>query len=198
MSEALETRSRRVYWFWLAAFLIGTFGSGIFARAVGLSSFWSMMIMIPPMLLLFPMIRSIKQMHLASGGIISAAITNYNRRMLTWTFAYMASLFGAITVYNALKPTGPFLWLIAVLPALPIIYFVWALGRYLVEETDEYLRMRQVTFALFATGWLLVLATIWGFLETFKVVPHVPSWAVIPVWAIGLGVAQIWSAVRRA
>jgi hypothetical protein len=118
--------------------------------------------------------------------------------MLIWSFAYIGALFGAITVYHELKPTGPLLWLIAVLPALPILYFVWAVGRYLTEETDEYQRMKQVTSALFATGWLLILATIWGFLETFEVVPHVPSWAVIPVWAIGLGVAQIWAAMRRA
>src|SRR3546814_826705 len=86
----------------------------------------------------------------------------------------------------------------AVLPALPIIYFVWALYRYLVEETDEYLKLRYAINALFGLGFLLIVGTVWGFLESFKVVPHVESWTVVPVWAIGLGVAQIWQRMRGA
>jgi hypothetical protein len=172
------------------------FGAGIFARTIDLNEFWSMAIMVPPMLLLIPMVKSAQKRQRAMGGHVSPAILAYNRRMLIWSFAYMAALFGAITVHNHWHPTGPILWLVAVIPALPIIYFVWALGRYLAEQSDEYIRMQQVTAALFATGWLLVLATFWGFLETFGVAVHVPAWAAVPVWAIGLGVAQIWRAVR--
>ena len=35
--------------------------------------------------------------------------------------------------------------------------------------------MKQVSAALFATGVLLVLATVWGFLETFGVARHIPD-----------------------
>jgi hypothetical protein len=185
-------------WLWPAAFVISMFGAGIFARAVDLNAFWSMAIMIPPMLLLFPMAKAAQRRQQATGGTVSPAIIAYNRRILIWSFTYMAALFGAITLYHQWKPTGVILWFIAIIPALPIIYFVWALGRYLVEETDEYIRMTQVSAALFATGWLLVLATFWGFLETFGVAVQVPAWAAVPVWAIGLGVAQIWRAVRGA
>jgi hypothetical protein len=182
-------------WIWAAAFVIGMFGAGIFARAIDLNEYWSMAIMIPPMLLLIPLVKSAQKSQAACGNV-SPAILAYNRRMLIWSFAYVIALFGAISIYKQLEPSGPVLWLIAVLPSLPILYFVWALGRYLVEETDEYIRMTQVSSALFATGWLLVLATIWGFLETFGVAAHVPSWAAVPLWAIGLGVGQIWRKTR--
>ncbi len=196
-SEASSNSKAGGYWFWLIAFFVGMFGAPIFARIIDLNSFWSMAIMIPPMLLLIPMVKSAQKYHAATGGTLSPAIAAYNRRSLIWSFTYMITLFGAISVYNQLKPTGPILWMLAILPALPILYFIWAMGRYLADEADEYMRMRQVTYALFATGWLLALATIWGFLETFGVAPHVPSWAAIPVWAIGLGVAQIWAAVHK-
>lgn len=181
---------------WGIAFVAAMFGAGIFARMIDLNSFWSMAIMIPPMLLLFPFVKATQRRQAAVCGNVSPAIIAYNRRMLIWSFTYMAALFGAISVFNAMKPTGPLLWLIALLPALPILYFVWALGRYLVEEADEYIRMKQVSAALFATGLLLVLATVWGFLETFGVAPHIPAWAAVPVWAIGLGLGHFFNKVR--
>jgi hypothetical protein len=142
------------------------------------------------------MIRSVQKRFRQAGLTVPPAIAIYSQRMLIFSFTYMAALFGAVTVYHQFKPTGPTLWFIAVVPAVPIMFFVWTFGRYLVEETDEYMRMRQVSATLLATGWLLVMATIWGFLETFGVAIHVPGWAAVPVWAIGLGVIQIWRVAR--
>ena len=182
-------------WFWGAAFMIGMFGAGIFARAVDLNDFWSMAIMLPPMLLLIPFVRSAERLG-AAGGCASQAIILYNRRMLIWSFTYMIALFAAIMLFKQTKPDGPLLWVIAILPALPIIYFIWALGRYLVDESDEYIRMKQISAALFATGLLLVLATLWGFLEMFGVAPHAPSWLAVPIWALGLGCGAGFNKVR--
>ncbi len=184
-------------WLWGLAFFVGTFGTGIFARIVDLDPFWSMAIMVPPMLLLIPYVKAVQKHVQATRGNVPPAILAYNRRMLIWSFTYMAALFAAITIFHRFAPTGPLLWAIAVLPALPILYFVWALGRYLVEETDEYMRYRQVGFGLYATGALLVLATFWGFLETFGVAPHVPGWAAVPVWAICLGLSQIVAGIKQ-
>jgi ABC-type multidrug transport system permease subunit len=64
------------------------------------------------------------------------------------------------------------------------------MGRFLMEETDENQRMRMVRASLVATGFVLVLASLWGFLEMFGLVPHVWLWAVFPAWSIGLGVGQ--------
>ena len=59
------------------------------------------------------------------------------------------------------------------LPALPIIGIFAAIGRYLVEEQDEYVRMLMVRQTLWASGFALSVATIWGFLENFGLVGHV-------------------------
>ena len=42
---------------------------------------------------------------------------------------------------------------LAILPALPLIGIIWAFGRLLIEETDEYLRSLTVRQFLVATGF---------------------------------------------
>lgn len=123
-------------------------------------------------------------------GVDSAAMRRYNRRALVWALSYIVLLGFALTVRNTWQPHGPVLWLLALLPSLPIGYYVWALGRYLREEQDEYLRMRQMQGGMFATGFLLVVATVWGFLETFGVAPHAEGWWAVAVWAIGLALGS--------
>ncbi len=181
--------------FWGAAFFTGMFGMPVLGHIFEWGSFLTMAAMIPPMLLLIPLIRSTEKSQ-ANGGPISPAIKRYNRRALIWSFGYVVTLFFSVSIYNQFAPTGPVAWVVAILPALPVLFLLWSMGAYLSEETDEYVRMQQVKGALFATGLLLGTATFWGFLETFKLVPHVPGWMAVPVWAIGLGLRPIWIKVR--
>ena len=60
--------------------------------------------------------------------------------------------------------------------------------------------LRQTSAALIGLALVLLAGTLWGFLETFGIAPHVPAWWVVPVWAIGLGLGQMimTSADRRA
>ncbi len=129
-------------------------------------------------------------------GVDSAAMRRYNRRALIWALSYIVLLGFALTVRNTWQPQGPVLWLLALLPSLPIIYYVWAMGQYLRDEQDEYLRMRQMQAGMFATGFLLVVATVWGFLETFGIAPHAEGWWAVAVWAIGLGMGSFVQAKR--
>ena len=61
------------------------------------------------------------------------------------------------------------------------------MGLYLKEETDEFWRTQQTESALLALGGMFVLVTGWGFLEMFKLVPHLQAWLVFPLWAVLLG-----------
>ena len=79
-------------------------------------------------------------------------------------------------------------YLAAILPALPIIGIFAAIGRYLVEEQDEYVRMLMVRQTLWASGFALSVATIWGFLESFDIVGHVDAYYVAVLWFGGLGI----------
>ncbi len=183
--------------FWGCAFFAGMFGVPIIGRYLEWPQTAIMVGMLLAMSLLVPMILAIAKQG-AKDGSVTPAMKAYNRRVLIWSFAYGIALFGAITIYNEYTPTGLTLWIIAVFPAIPILWSIWAMGRYLAEEKDEYIRARQVQNAVFATGLLLTLATIWGFLEMFGVAPHVPSWAAVPVWAIGLAIGQLTGKLRSA
>ena len=87
--------------------------------------------------------------------------------------------------------SGGLTYLVAIFPALPIIAIFAAIGRYLVEEHDEYVRMLMVRQTLWASGITLSLATIWGFLESFDIAGHVDAYYVCVVWFAGLGIGGI-------
>ncbi|MGZ8998632.1 MAG: hypothetical protein ACXW2T_07235, partial [Allosphingosinicella sp.] len=86
---------------------------------------------------------------------------------------------------------GPAIWGIAVLPALPLLFVFYAMGRYLAELTDEYVRMLEVRKALVATGLTLAVATVLGFLEIYAEAPHMPLFFIPCIWFGGLCVGQI-------
>lgn len=136
------------------------------------------------------------QEKMRSLGCASPAILRYNGRMMIASLAYMAVFFLAVYVYAELKVRGPLLWVLAFATILPVLAMIWAMGRLLVEESDEYLRSRIVRQALFGTGGLLAVTTVWGFLEQFMLVPHVPAWAALPIFAIMLGVSNLFPANR--
>ena len=123
-------------------------------------------------------------------GSFSPAMGRYNRRMLTAGAIYVVGLFVAIWAHDELHPGGPAAFAFALLPSLGVLWMVFAMARLLAEETDEYLRHRLVRSSLFGLGTLLTLATVWGFFEQFDLVPHVPTWAAVPVFALGLGIAN--------
>lgn len=175
---------------WGIVFVVTMIGTAYFARHAPIPPFWKMIISVAPMLLLIPMVRAVERGQMERGNF-SPALRRYNRRALLWSFSYVAALLAAVWLYRTMTPQGVLAWMIAILPALPLFIFIWSMGRYLVEETDEYLRQRTIIAALWATGLLLAVATIYGFLETFGLVPHIPGWAAVPVWAVGLGFGNL-------
>lgn len=128
--------------------------------------------------------------HAREQGNFSPAMGRYNRRMLAASAVYVVGLFGAIWAHDNLVLTTALAFLFAMAPSIGVLMMVAAMGRLIVEETDEYLRHRFVRASLFGLGALLTIATIWGFFEQFDLVPHAPGWLAVPVFAIGLGVAQ--------
>ena len=118
----------------------------------------------------------------------SLAARRYNHRVLWLSLAYVAGLFAALYAFDHRLIDGPAAYLIAALPALPIIGLFAAIGRYLVEEPDEYVRMLMVRQTLWASGFALSLATIWGFLESFGLAGHIDAYYVAVAWFGGLGI----------
>ena len=113
---------------------------------------------------------------------------------------YVVTLLGVNRWFDHSPPVGTAGYVVALLPALCIIAVFVLIGRLLIELKDEYVRMLLVRQSLVATGFAMALATAWGFLESFHLVPHVMAyWAAI-VWFAGLGLGGLVNAVleRRA
>jgi hypothetical protein len=51
--------------------------------------------------------------------------------------------------------------------------------------------MLLVRQTLWASGFALSAATIWGFLESFELVDHVPVYWVSALWFLGLGIGAL-------
>lgn len=187
--------ARRSTALWAAAFFAGTFGVAGSSLVFDLGSGLSTALFLAGMLLLIPFVRSAERSQRLRGSS-SSALRRYSRRMIVISFLYVATLMGAIWLSKIGSYPTPIHVAIAIAPSLPIAAMVWAMGRLLVEEQDEYLRSRHIHHALAATGFTLVVATVWGFLEQFQLAPHIPAYWVFPAWAIGLGLSQAWSAVR--
>jgi hypothetical protein len=121
---------------------------------------------------------------------LTIAHTRYNKRVIVLSLLYAAALLGAVYGFKHHLLDGPVVWVAAILPALPIIGIFAAMGLYLVEERDEYVRMLLVRQTLWASGFSLSLATIWGFLESFELVGHVEFYWVSVMWFAGLGIGR--------
>jgi hypothetical protein len=119
---------------------------------------------------------------------LSPAQRRYNRRALVLSLVYTALICFAVYLLDRRLVAGPLAYVVGLLPALASSGFFWLMGRYLVEEDDEYLRMLMVRQLLIATGLALTAATIWGFLEGFGLVGHVVAYVRAMVWIVALGV----------
>jgi hypothetical protein len=129
-------------------------------------------------------------------GRLSPAVARYTRRFLLASFGYMLGLGIAVTIADRVDLGQAESIAIAMLPVVPVLAMIWTMGRYLVEEDDEFLRHRATMASLVGLGAVLVAGTFWGFLESFDVLPHVDAWWVFPVWAIGMGAGQCWMAMK--
>ena len=127
----------------------------------------------------------------------NAARRAYLRRFVPAMVAYAVLVVLATSILGGPNaPSGWIVYAIALLPALPMIAVFAIIGRYLVEERDEYLRMLMVRQSLVATGFALSLASLWGFLEMLAGAPHVPMFYVPVAWFAGLGLGACWNKLR--
>ena len=127
-------------------------------------------------------------------GYKSPAIRRYTIRLAVLMSIYLATLFIAVRLFRADAISGPLAYVLAVLPALPIIGVFWAVMRLLAEEPDEYWRMLLVRQCLFATGFCLTIMTIWEFLQNFELVPPGNGgFGAAFFWFIGIGRGALYN-----
>jgi len=121
----------------------------------------------------------------------TSAWKRYNWRIIWLSLLYCAFLLPAVYGFKHHLIPGGLRYVAAVLPALPIVGLFIAMGRYLVEEQDEYVRMLRVREMLWAMGFTLSCATIWGFLDGFGLVGRADGYWIVILWYFGQAVGAI-------
>ncbi|MEO8737571.1 MAG: hypothetical protein ABI380_13660 [Edaphobacter sp.] len=122
--------------------------------------------------------------------IKSSALKAYNRGIIWTMSAYVLVTFGATWFVHHHHPKGAEAYAMAVLPSIPIIAMLAVMGIYLRDEKDEFLRWMTIQSLLWATGFVLALTTVVGFLENFAQVKTPPAYLVFVVYWLVFGAVQ--------
>ncbi len=123
-----------------------------------------------------------------------AAQQRYVKRVAICTSLYLLSFAATQFAGNELDPPRAVIFALAVLTGLAVSGVFWAMGRLIIEETDEFIRVLTIRQALIASGLALSSASIWGFLEAEDLVMHIDAYWFAMIWFFGL---MIGAAVNR-
>ena len=185
--------------FW-AGLMLGSYGLAVGLSLSGaIEGGAAIIVMLAPTILLAPLLISASRRSDAGGVTCigkGEAQRRYIKRVAISSSLYLVAV-GLMTFTLKGENPDPALRLgVALLPGLAVIGVFWAIGRLIVEEQDEFLRMLIVRQSLVATGFALSIATIWGFLEGAEIVPHVPAfwWAV--TWFLGLAIGAVFNRIQ--
>jgi len=124
----------------------------------------------------------------------------WRRYMIRFTVAmgtYVAVLLAVdYAVRLGLAPPKPWLYLVAVAPAIPVAAVIVIVLRYLIEEEDEYQRMLNIRAYVGAAGLTLTVCTGWGFLQDFAGLPKISLTYVFMLFCACQAVTTFWTRWR--
>ena len=110
--------------------------------------------------------------------------------------AYVVSVAGVSWLFDTYSLDGAERYAVAALPALPIIAVLYVIGRYLLEETDEFVRLRLMISIIVALGLTLSFCATWGFLEIYADVPKIGLfnvvWGFFAAQLVGGAIVSWW------
>lgn len=122
----------------------------------------------------------------------NVAAARYTRRMLLIAAVYVAGIVLASMVIDPGAPLGLLAIGLALIPGAAMLAAIGAIGRFVAELPDEYLRMLEVRKIIVATGVTLAITSVWGLLELYSdSLPRLPVFYVFPIWCAGLFVGQL-------
>lgn len=125
-----------------------------------------------------------------------AASQRYLTRLALTMAFYLLTLFLAEHMIEDRGVTGALAVVLALLPGLSFAGVIWIFGALIVEEQDEFYRLLYVRQGLIATGFSFTLAAVWGFLETYGIVDHVPAFWWPTAWCLGIAFGAIANKVK--
>ena len=123
---------------------------------------------------------------------LSAPRRRYLVRLGISMAVYVVALIAGKYLVEREIVAGPVtVWLLALLPGLAVVGAFASIGLLIVETKDEFIRMLLVRQVLYATGITLSLATVWGFLEMYRLVEHVEAFWIAVIWLFSFGLSGL-------
>ena len=119
---------------------------------------------------------------------VNLATRRYKKRFFIAMGCYVALLFSTVFLLKHHQIDHLLVIALAILPSLPIVATIVIVGLYLKEERDEFQRSVLERAMLWATGCVLAVSSVWGFLEMFAELPHLPSFYIFPGFWFLVGV----------
>jgi hypothetical protein len=104
---------------------------------------------------------------------------------------YLVILCLCLKLVKTVPMHGWLLYVVALLPAVPVIAVLASLARYLQEETDEYLRMLATRSLLVASGALLLTIVVNDFLRVIAHGAALSPFVCFGVFFTAFGIAQM-------
>ena len=124
-------------------------------------------------------------------GCNTLAGKRYRRRVFTAMSLYLVILCLCLKLVKTVPMHGWLLYVVALLPAVPVIAVLASLARYLQEETDEYLRMLATRSLLVASGALLLTIVVNDFLRVIAHGAALSPFVCFGVFFTAFGIAQM-------
>ncbi|QIQ87365.1 hypothetical protein [Erythrobacter sp.] len=192
-------------YFWVGLFVASSLALGLLTWTGAVEGLETVLVLaLVPLALLAAVLRAaqLSARAKAEAGSRGLAQARYVKRTALFTSLYLVavaslSFFDKGAFFG--EDAGPLALrvLLAVLPGLAIIGVFWAIGRLMIEEEDEFLRMLTVRQSLVATAVALSAASVWGFLESADLVVHLDSYWVAVAWFVGLFVGAAVNRVQH-
>ena len=123
------------------------------------------------------------------------AARRYTFRLSWAMYSYAAlSLVLAYLSFHGFHPRGTVACMVALLPAILVIATLVSGGMYLSEETDEFQRHLFAQSILLGVGGIMVLTTVWGWLQLYTHISHFFTIWTFPFFLVFQSVS--WQALR--
>ena len=118
----------------------------------------------------------------------SSNMTRFQRTsfFLFFTTCSFATLVNGLTgqLRNRFHPTGPALWLLALLPSLPVLAMIAVALRYFAREKDEFVRSLVAQALIWGVCITLAIDTTWGFFTVMTGCYALPQFFNFPLCVI--------------
>ena len=88
------------------------------------------------------------------------------------------------TWFKDYHPTGPFAWLLALVPALPFIGTAIIVSRYIANEKDEFIRAQVLLALLQGSLITLVFTVVYSCLQNFLVILGPPAMCYVDIFLV--------------